>query len=205
MLSVLRDNSHELGHITLTDDFQCDVAWFQDYLANCNGVYMMQPLPPPSHAINADACPIGGGGIFNGNCYFTRFPESVMSEPLSICHKEMINCLISLKLWAHLMPHSAVTLYCDNKVTVDVLTSARSRDPFLLKVAREIWLISAKHNLYILPAHKPGKAIEQTGADALSRYYLHHSYKEASDRLIREQNLTVWEVDPFMFILQTNL
>ena len=204
MLQVLRDHPHTAGSVPLDSEFHKDLSWFKDYLAQCNGIFMIQPSSKPHQVINADASLSGGGAIYKNNCYHTTFPDFIMEQGLSICHKEMLNCLISIKLWAHLLADTTITLYCDSMVTINVLTSARGRDQFLIKAAREIWLASARHNIYIIPVHKPGCLMEG-GADALSRFHTSDKYKRQCLTLIAENNLTVWEVDPYLFKMQENL
>ena len=52
---------------------------------------------------------------------------------------------------------------------VAVLNNNKARDPFLLACARNIWAISAQHNIHIRVVHIPGK--NNIYADALSRWY----------------------------------
>ena len=204
MLQLLRDNQHATAQIKLDTDFQKDLSWFHSYIAQCNGQFMMPPPIPACNAIMADACLSGGGAIYKDNCYFTQFPDFVMNQDLSICHKEALNCLISIKLWAPLLANSDVTLYCDSMVTITTLATARGRDPFLLSVAREVWLISARYCIHIRPCHKPGADMEG-GADALSRYHTSNKYQTIVHKLIQDCNFKVWNVDPYLFKLQTDL
>ena len=92
------------------------------------------------------------------------------------CSSQIINVYIALSLWKHRLNGNAVVIQCDNMAVVCSLNSGHSWDPFLGTVARNIWLVTATHNIDLGVQHIPGKS--NGLADALSRWYggeLHHS------------------------------
>jgi hypothetical protein len=97
-----------------------------------------------------------------------------------------------------------VRLLCDSIVTIYVLTSAKGWDPFLLRCAREMWLISARYNIHIVPAHVPGTTMSGR-ADALSRRHLSPTYDNLCSRLINTESLTTDTVDSYMFKMTETL
>ena len=76
-----------------------------------------------------------------------EFPEHIAALNLSICHLEMLNCLVAIRMWAPHLQARHVNLHCDSMVAVNVLVSGRGRDQFLLKCARHIWLSCAQHQV----------------------------------------------------------
>ncbi len=168
MLDTLRTTPPQ-GHIRLDEEFQLDVLWFIRFLREYNGVHLI--APPISHEIaQVDSCLTGCGGIFRQEYYHTTFPESVLREFRPICHLEMLNILVAARAWAAQWEHKTVIIQCDNSTATNVLSSGRGRDPFLLRCAREIWYLSAKHNFTVVPTHVPGSQMQ--AADALSRAHL---------------------------------
>jgi hypothetical protein len=203
ILASYRAGSH-LHAIPIDDEFKRDLQWFNDHLPQCNGLYMMESTSPSYTVIECDSCLSGCGAIWHDSCHHTTFPHFITAMNLSICHMEALNCVVSLKLWAEGMKNSTVKLWCDSMVTVNILLYAKGRDPFLLKCAREIWLLCARYNIKLLPSHVPGSRM--TGrADALSRFHINKQYEQTCINLINENNLQVHEVDPYLFKLQASL
>ena len=75
--------------------------------------------------------------------------------------------MIAAKLWGHYWKGCHVQVKCDNLACVYVVNTGRARDAFLLKCAREIWLIAAMHDFTITAAHIT--TTDNAVADALSR------------------------------------
>jgi hypothetical protein len=134
------------GYMVLSDEFHKDIAWFLAFLPSFNGVSIIQ-LEIPQTTAEIDSCLSGCGGICGSQHYHTIYPEFIMEEHLTICHLEMLNAVIAVKLWAAQWTNHAVTIYSDNAASVSVLTNGRARDPFLLKCVRKIWLLTARHNI----------------------------------------------------------
>ena len=176
MLATLHDCPIK-GTIMLHEDFHKDLHWFQLYLPSTNGIFMLEnshPTPPPLH-IYVDSCTSGCGGLLEDECYHALYPEHIVEQNLEICHLEMLNCVVALKLWVSKLNNSTVQLHCDSMVTVSVLQSGRGRDTFLLKCAREIWLLCATEQISLSVIHEPGINLSTT-ADALSRQHLAPKY-----------------------------
>ena len=68
---------------------------------------------------------------------------------------------------------------------VSTLTSGSSWDEFLGTVARNVWLITASHDIELSVIHVPGK--ENGLADSLSRWYSGGLAREVVDNLLSYQ------------------
>jgi hypothetical protein len=169
MLHTLR-GAPATGYTDLSDCFQRDVTWFMAFLPSYNGRHLLD-ASPPSFSVEVDSCLSGCGGLTAGEYYHTGFPDFVLRQDIAISQLEMLNIVITVKLWHHHWEHSHVRIHCDNAAAVSVLNTGRGRDPFLLKCAREVWLLSALHDFQVEIIHTPGALI--SSADALSRYHLH--------------------------------
>lgn len=187
MLITLRASPKQ-GWVHLDNDFKLDIHWFQRFLPQYNGVHLIDP-PASTHHMEADACLTGCGGIYNGEYYHTQFPPHVMARNRPICHLEILNLVIAVKLWAPQWQHSVITVYCDNMTAVSILSHGRGKDPFILQCAREIWLLSALHSFTVIPTHRPG--CEMTISDALSRHHLHKSFRDIVSSLNNAQSIMI--------------
>jgi hypothetical protein len=203
MLATLRE-APPSGHVQLDEDFRRDLNWFREYLPLTNGVYMMELARPNPANIFVDSCTTGAGGLYADQCYHLIYPTQVVAQQLSICHLEMLNCLVALRLWAPRLHRRHVNLYCDSMVTVNVLQSGRGRDKLLLKCARHIWLVCAQHQLELNVIHEPGAHLTHT-ADALSRLHLGKVYEERVALLVAQRALTFRPIHPGLFQLLDTL
>lgn len=199
MLDTLR-SAPPSGYIELPDSFQRDVAWFLAFLPNYNGIHLLD-LSPPLFIVEVDSCLSGCGGISEGEFYHTRFPDFILQQDLAICHLEMLNVVIAVKLWHLYWRHSRVRIHCDNAAAVAVINTGRGRDPFLLTCAREIWLLSALHDFQVEMLHIPGSQL--SSADALSRCHLHDNFSRKVE--IFTAGLRRAEVNPYLFHLCANI
>lgn len=187
MLATLRA-APMTGTIMLDEEFKKDLLWFNRFLPEYNGVHLIDS-PTGHEAVELDSCLSGCGAIYGQEYYHTTFPDSILRQRRPICHLEMLNIVVAVKTWALQWQHKIVTIYCDNSPAINVLTSGRGRDCFLLQCAREIWLISAKYDITITPVHKPGS--EMILADALSRVHLRPGFKKLVDNLDANKRINV--------------
>ena len=151
MLDTLR-SAPDRERVALNADFQRDLQWFANFLPTYNGNNMMQyvRLSTTDLILEVDACLTGIGGIFRNEFYFTPIPADIPLCQYHITHLEFLIILIALKLWKRLFTGHHVCVRCDNMACVYVLNTGRSRDPFLLKCVREIWLLAG-----IMPGRTP--------------------------------------------------
>ena len=67
--------------------------------------------------------------------------------------------LLPLKSGLNFGQIKKLKFFCDNQAVVEVLTTGKTKDPFLATCARNIWLITAIFNIEIIVIHVPGKII----------------------------------------------
>ena len=92
-----------------------------------------------------------------------------LPSPCTIVHLEMITVFLALNIWRKMLSGKSVVIHCDNMAVVCSLSSGRSWDSFLGMVARNVWLITATHDIELVVNHIPGK--DNGLADSLSRWY----------------------------------
>ena len=152
MLQVLRDNA-DASKILLHAEFHRDLNWFLTYLASYNGVTMY-------------ACLTGVGGCFKNMVYTIPLPLGFKNY--SIVHLEMLNIVVTLKVWGPMWTDARIQIHCDKLTVVQVLTSGGSTDSILSTCAQNIWLLSALYNISIQFSYITG--VQNTVADLLSRW-----------------------------------
>jgi hypothetical protein len=192
------------GYIALQNDFKQDLSWFRRYLPTCNGIFMLQPAQPHPVHVWVDSCTSGCGGMALDECYHAVYPPSVQARGLEICHLEMLNSLIALRLWATRLTEQVVHLHCDSMVAIAVLQMGAGRDQFLLACAREMWLICATHNITLKPLHTPGELLTHS-VDALSRMHTGQVYSNRVDKLLASKHLSMVTVPQHCFTLDMQL
>ena len=168
MLDLFRNNSHT-KRIKLTDEFFKDIDWFITFLPGFSGeTKIFKNNIRNSSTLHIDACLTGVGGVWDNKVYAAPIPQFENFTP-TITHLEMLNVLIAIRLWAKAWAHSAVTVHCDNLAVVQVINSSKTRDKFLGACIRNLWLITASHDIHLNLIHIEGK--KNSLADALSRIY----------------------------------
>jgi hypothetical protein len=201
MLDTLR-RSPLSGFTPLDDEFQKDIFWFLQWIALYNGVHLMKHIDYYTKAF-VDSSLTGCGGICGHQIYHAEFPDFILDMDLDIVHLEMLNIVLACKLWANVWSNAAVEIFCDNAPAVCVLQNGRSKDNYLLKCAREIWLICVTNDISLKVTHKPGH--EMDIPDALSRFHSRAASAVIVNDLIKSGNYISLDVDPYQFILCTNI
>ena len=164
MLEVLR-NAQNPSKICLTDDFWRDLNWFQKFLDQYNGTSLFDHRPIDC-VFELDACLTGLGGCWKNFVYHLPIPLGY--KEMGIVHLEMINVLVALKLFKSMWSGKKVLIKCDNQAVVTVLTSGRTKDPFLGACARNVWFTAALADVELQYTHVLGKY--NRTADLLSRW-----------------------------------
>ena len=164
MLDFFRNN-HDKTKILITQEFRKDLAWFNTFLDQYNGVTFYEQ-PKPDFHVALDACLTGMGGHFGSMVYALEIPFGFKNY--NIAHLEILNIIVASKIWADHWADKSVNILCDNEAVVEVLKTGKARDMCLATCARNIWLIAAIFNINFSFSHIPGKS--NIVADLLSRW-----------------------------------
>ena len=60
---------------------------------------------------------------------------------------ELFVLVMAVKIWAPKLAGSSFQISCDNEAAVQVVRSGRTRDFFMQRCLRQLWLTSARYNL----------------------------------------------------------
>ena len=174
MLECLRDTPKTGSH-TLSLGFKKDVVFFLKLLPEINGVKIMdKTLLVSTQQIELDACLTGCGAWCDTGFYGRQFPKEILECKHNIARLELLNLVVAVKLWAKEWAGHRVDIRSDNTNSCIVVMRGKSSDPFMQNCARELFMISATHDIKLNMIHTPGLQLEL--ADALSREHLSEKY-----------------------------
>ena len=138
--------------------------------STCNEYHLKMRCHISITDIFVDASFTGIGGVWGDLVYAVPVGRLTgLPVHCSIVHLEMINMFVALSLWSERLAGRTLVVHCDNAAVVCTLNSGRAQDEFLLKVARNIWLITAVYDIRLQVCHIPGK--RNVIADTLSRWF----------------------------------
>ena len=80
----------------------------------------------------------------------------------------MVNILVAIKLFAGAWARKHILFRCDNQAVVQVLSTSRTRNPFLAACARNVWQLAAIGGIDLTYVHVLGR--NNQVADLLSRW-----------------------------------
>ena len=149
----------------LTTEFYKDLRWFKTFLQSYNGITYYD-TKKVTGTIYLDASLTAMGGVYQNMVYTLPFPPGYNNY--NINHLEMINVMVSLKIWGTVWSNRKININCDNLPVVEVLKAGRARDEILAACAQNIWLLTSIFNIQLQVSHIQGA--KNTTADLLSRW-----------------------------------
>ena len=170
------------GFVEIDTEFREDLKFFNELFPAYNGISIINKTPVNSaDSIELDACLTGCGAICSDQYYSCTFPHQVLGENHHISHLETLNIVVALRLWAPKYRGRTLTVYTDNTTACAALTSGRSRDPYLARCARAMFVCITAADVQVLVYHRPGLQLEC--ADALSRAHLSDRFNDIVDSI----------------------
>ena len=190
------------GSMAIPSEARADLAWVTRYLPTYNGIAMIAPNPTLATCITVDSCLSGAGGHYGKQWFEYTFPPWIVRENHCISDLEMLNIVVAVKLWSHLLAGHVVHIRCDNEAAVSVLNTGRGRSPFLLACAREIWQCTAEFGYEVVCSHIRG--VDNDLADLLSRCHLSQDGRRQVAALAAKESATLLAVDPALLKLTSD-
>ena len=145
--------------IRLNRSFLSDLAWWQLFASEWNGVSF---LPPPEHLpvhrFASDASSGWGCGAWHSRHWFQlRWDER--SAGLQIMTKELLPVVLACAVWGPLWAHTRVVCLCDNQAVVACLhsrTMGRGVDVVLGRTGLPLCQVAALVGYIALRGSRPG-------------------------------------------------
>lgn len=169
--------------IYINKDIKRDLTWFKKFIPVFYGTASyVHPSPRLAHTLAIDASLHRVGGVWGSRVYSAVIPNCMKTESYNICHFEMINIMIALKLWYKDWAKHHIQFFVDNEAVVQIMNSGKTKDKLLAMFARNIWFITSTFDITISVRHIPGR--KNNIADLLSRWSNQKSDFEKLNTLI---------------------
>ena len=159
-------------HICLSSAFKSDLAWWHCFLAEWNGIAMLQghnQQRKEFHCFTDASGHYGCGAFWGGHWIQHAWREPFLGE--SITPKELVPIVLACVVWGSDWQNGSVIFHSDNQAVVEVVNSGYSKHSRVQHLLRCLFFIKAQAELVVRAVHIPGK--ENGVADAISRGVTH--------------------------------
>jgi len=156
--------------IRLSQGFRADLAWWQEFLVQWNGVsFLHPPLSRPQVHIFTDASGSWGCAAWHADEWFQVKWDS-RSQPLSIAEKEFIPIILACQVWGASWGGFQVICHSDNQSVVADMRSRSSKHKGMMHLIRCLVFVEAQLHCVLAPTYIETKANHL--ADDLSRNHV---------------------------------
>lgn len=163
--------------ITLSPEFQADVAWWQQVGLSWPGRAIIPAAEPLSSADSqfwTDASDVGYGGYCRGKYFYGTWTDEerawLAAGTFDINVRELIALVFAVEVFGPLLAGLHVIARCDNTTAVSVVDRLSARSQTLLHLLRRLHAAQCRFDITLTARHVPG--VENVVADALSRSML---------------------------------
>ena len=145
-------------HIRLNNEARADLACWKQFLHNFNGVKLIKKLPwitSRSVKLFSDASFKACAAVYGNQWFQIKFPESWQN--IHIAAKELLPVMLAFKFWAQQLKGVNVIFLVDNLAIVQVLNSKTAKDVLIMKMLRQMVVVSMVNNIEFSSKHIFGK------------------------------------------------
>lgn len=145
--------SRAASPIRINQKFRADLAWWQCFMSQWNGVSFLQPPASlPSTHVYSDASGSWGCAARYGLKWFqVQWDQSTADLPIAV--KELLPILIGCTIWGHEWTKHRVIWHCDNQTVVDCLKARISTNSTLMHLIRNLVYIEACLDFQLYPVY----------------------------------------------------
>ena len=189
LLNRLRSLPSKPSRFPVTSDMLPDIDWWLTFLPHFNGSTMIVLRSRDFHDVlfTCDSSLHRGGATCFDECTSFAFPRDIEELALHINALELFVLVMAVKIWAPKLAGSRFQISCDNDAAVQVVRSGRTRDAFMQRCLRQLWLTSARYDLDLHVSHIPG--VHNVFADCLSRWDADSTFQRKFHELASQRNL----------------
>ncbi|XP_067317701.1 uncharacterized protein [Anolis sagrei] len=186
-------------HIRLTHQIKADLATWQKFLVQFNGIsfWRQDLMLKDALQVASDASgSIGFGVYFDGHWCAQQWPDKwhELGITADMTFLEFFPILVAVTIWVQNFQNCTVHFWCDNLATVQVINNLTSRSPRVMEVVRQFTLHCLQYNILFRAFHVMG--IHNPLADALSRMQMERFRQLAPDADVRPEVMPdhLWQV-----------
>ena len=155
-------------HVRINAQMRADLGWWTECLGK---TFFVDSEPVPNEEFSTDACPIGGGGFFQGDWFYvnwsTDYPRLVK---VHINLQETFTVLLALGHWKDQLRENRIIVRTDNTTTLSAINKGTSSNQLAMQWLRQLLWLSATCNFRVTSRYIP--TVANTLADAIS--CIHH-------------------------------
>ena len=157
------------GHVWITVSHTCLQSskgiWcgstdFDRFLPCTDGIFIIPEDIREPICLFMGACMSGRGAVSWTEAYHMEVPPHphIQQQSLSICHLELWNAIVAVKMWVPQFANRLIHILSDNATAVAILQAGKWRDSFLQSCTREVWLSCATWDITLAVGHVHGIA-----------------------------------------------
>ncbi|XP_022808832.1 uncharacterized protein LOC111345815 [Stylophora pistillata] len=171
MIDTVNHMQRPHHHVRINAQLREDLKWWTEFLDVFNGkTFFVDSEPVPTAEFSTDACPIGGGGFFQGDWFYVNWATNYPSlANVHINLQETFTVLLALERWEDQLRDRWTIVRTDNTTTLSAINKGTSRNPLAMQWLRELFWLSAKYNFRVTSRYIP--TVAKTLADAISRLH----------------------------------
>ena len=170
LIDSLKGIRRQHHHVYLDRQAKADLLWWEVFSEGWNGISAMPISEAASHSFCSDASGTWGcGAAWCKQWLQLQWPQSWRN--INIAVKELVPVVLAVATWGSAWSREKVEVRCDNEAVVHAINAGRARDPTLMRLLRCLFLVTARHDVFLVASHIAGR--DNTLADAISRNQLH--------------------------------
>ena len=171
MIDTVNHMQRPHHHVRINAPLRADLEWWKEFLGVFNGkTFFVDSEPVPTEEFSTDACPIGGGGFFQGDWFYVNWATNYPSlANVHINLQETFTVLIALERWKDQLRDKWIIVRTDNTTTLSAINKGTSSNQLAMQWLRKLFWLSATYNFRVTSRYIPTAA--NTLADAISRLH----------------------------------
>lgn len=141
--------SHSSAFIRLNRGFRADIAWWQTFIDQWNGIsFLWTPDSLATICATSDASGRWGCGAWYGKEWFQlQWGPNTCDLPIAV--KELLPIVIGCAIWGHNWGNHRIVWRCDNQVVVGCLKTRTSKNQSLMHLIRNLVFIEARLGFHL--------------------------------------------------------
>ena len=142
-------------HIHISQEFQPDIIWWQDFLPTWSGSSLILNTHwtiSPSMNLYTDASGSEGRGAF-WSSWWLQSHWSPAQSVKPILWKELFAIVNAVNTWGHQWAEQKILFHCDNEAVVEIFAKGSTHDPETMALVRLLYFCAACYDINVVITH----------------------------------------------------